>query len=675
MPVTISWYLEIDSKHDGTFGGFYDNISSYVMSINSNAGFTSGQDAYHAISEPVAPPAQMQITLDNSDTFFSPEKTYSDVAVNGSFTAWAAGNPTSWTVTGEVGTNPEISQVAPEQAHGGSGSGACNIYSTSATVSISQNVVGVHSSYRLTMNISKVTTGVVAVYCGAEKIGVFGEEGIFTESFIAGSTTITIQNQTANCDVTINSISIIQTQAFTDFLRPGTLLRFRARYNSLVQIFIGKITEGGVVYGVNDKSGDIAGQTVTVTIQDATLDLTDIEYAPPLLTNVTTGAVLQRFFDDSVIAWPYLSKNWIFGVSGASELDYTTYLASNVATSLATGQTTFAFSGTVADNGKGIQALQFIRDVVMAEAGGRFYFNPRNGTWIFHDRSRDALLSTVSATINVNICDDAKYIFADDLVNSISVNYTVREVGLPGTVLYTSKTSPVRVDANTVRKVTGRYLAADTSTKRIGGTDFLPINSPKTYSVAADTGNSTLPIGKYTVSAIGKASSVEITLDNQTKAPIYVFGLTFRGTPLIWYDETVNYSDPQSMRKFDSRTKQPLNLKMIDDTNLAYAICQYIVSRYSKTAARFDSITFEATTSATLAGHMQNRSIGDRITLTSTLMNHNTDYIIIGESHSVDAAARTHKVTWYLKSLGHEILWILDKVGKAELGINTYLGL
>ncbi len=243
------------------------------------------------------------------------------------------------------------------------------------------------------------------------------------------------------------------------------------------------------------------------------------------------------------------------------------------------------------------------------------------------------------------------YIYGDDLVNSISLNYTIKEIGATGSVLYTSKTNPVRVDAKTVRKITGRYLAADSSTKRIGGYQFQPINAPPAYYVRKDQAGLIVVSSNYTVYAEGNGSSVNITIDNQNTFPIYVFNLVFKGTPLTWYEETVSYTDPHGVRKYDPRHKQPLNIKMLN------------------------SLTFVANLNATLAGHMLNRTIGDRITVTSTYINHNADYVIIGEGHQVDTVQRTHKVTWYLKPLSREVVWVLDRVGRAELGVNTYLGL
>lgn len=676
MTISISYELKLDTLRNNTFAGTYDDISNYLISLSSSAGFTQGQDALRAISEPLAPPAQMQLVLSNKSKVFHQETLGSEALTNGTFTNWTANNPDSWTVTGEVSTDPEISQVGIEAAHGGTGSGALNIYSSSATVSIEQTALTVGNAYLLTIIIGRVVNGTIALYNGATKIGVYAEEGTFTENFIASATTLKLQNFTAACDVTVDSISVKQTARYSGLLRPGVLIRWRATYGSTQQLFIGKITEGGITYGVNDKSAEISDQSVSVIVQDAMLDMVDIEYAPPLLTNVTTDAVLQRFFDDNVIAWPYASSSGMIGVSGAAELDTTLILASYANISLETGKTTFTFSGNVADRGKGIQAQQYIRDIVMAEGGGRFYFEPRTGYWIFHNRHHDSSISTVSATVDATAIEAMHYIYGDDLVNRITINYTSKEVGAPASTLYRSQTNPIRIDGNTTRKLTGRYLVDGAgSDKRIGGYNFLPINSPPLYDVAADSGQSLPFTEAYTISADAKATSVEITIENKGLSPLYVFNLRFAGTPLIWYDESVTLFDPHSVRKYDQRNKQPITIKMIDDPNFAYALAQSIISRYSTPISRVESIGFSANLNATLAGHMINRKIGDRISLTSTNMNHASDYVIVGEGHTLMAETRNHSVMWYLKPVNRETVWVLDATGKSEFNSTTRLTL
>lgn len=55
-----------------------------------------------------------------------------NLITNGNFSAWTGDNPDSWTVTGEVGADPEVTQRASNQGHGAApgGLGAANLYSS-----------------------------------------------------------------------------------------------------------------------------------------------------------------------------------------------------------------------------------------------------------------------------------------------------------------------------------------------------------------------------------------------------------------------------------------------------------------------------------------------------------------------------------------------------------------
>lgn len=673
--VAISYEVKLDTKRDNTFNGTYDDISDYVINdIQFGSGFTRGQDAYSAISEPVATPAQMLLYLDNSDGVFNQETLGSEVLSNGSFATWSSDNPSSWTVTGESGTNPEVSQVGGGEGHDGTGTGSCNIYTTSSTVSISQATLTTNNTYRLTISIGYRSVGTIAIYSGATRIAQYGETGTFTEYFVASSATLKIENLTASCNISIDDISIKQVARYTGLLRPGSLIRLRATYGSTQQLFIGKITYGGIRYGVNNKSANIQDRMVTITVQDAMNELGDIEYIAPLQTNVTTDEVLTAFFESSHIPWPYYASSWMLGISGASELDYTTYLFPAQNTDFETGKTTLTFAGDAADSGRGVQAQQYIRETLMAEAGGRFYFQPRTSTWMFINRHHDIFNDTSVATIASTSFEAMDYRYGDDLVNSLVLNYTIKNIGADNTILWASSSSYIRVEASSVRRITGRYLSASAGTRRIGGYNFKPITTDP-YVVTSDAAGTTQIFAGFSVQAVGNGSSVTITIDNANIYPIYVFTLIFRGTPLVWYDEIASTSVSRSIKQYDQRTKQPLNIKMIDTPGLANDVLTYLLSKYNQPTSRFDSVTFLANQDATRAGYMINRTIDDRITITHSDLNHNADYIIIGEQHRFNTQSRDHYVTWYLKPVSRETAWVLNTVGKAELGINTRLGL
>lgn len=680
MPVKLTYQVQVDTLRTGTFAGTYDDITSYVTNFTTNAGQLQGQTSYD-LQNLVANPCYLTLQLDNRTGVFHQETLGSEVILNGNFATWSGGNPSSWTVTGEVGTNPEISQVDSYLGHGGGGTGSCNIYSTSATVSIAQTVLTVGTTYKLTFSITKLTTGTIALYNGATRIATFGSEGVFTLFFNATSTSFKIQNFTAACDVTIDDVSIKPTARYSGLLVPGVLVRLQATYAASTDtLFIGKVGEGGITYGVNQKAGSIEGVAVNITAEDAMKNLLDMEYAPQLETNITTGTLLYNMLSTPLIPLPYARSGWLLGVDGASELDASALLwDTTVGISVSGGQTTFEYAGYTADKkGQGVSAQQYIRDIMNAEGGGRFYWQPRNGTygeWTFHDRHYDLTPATSVATIADTQCTAMEYAYGEDIANSITIKYTARKLGDPASILYTAKNVPIRVSAKSSTKFTGKYTdpTSTNGDKHIGGMDFQPLTAFD-YSVYYDPDGG-IPARDFTISAKPSATSVEFQVENNNILDIYITALQYKGTPLIWYDESITVNDAFSTYKYDSRPSKPLNLKMIDDAEFAKSLADFILARQKDPAAQFKSITFIANDSATLAGYVISRTIGNVITITNSFVNHNSQYMIIGEKHSYAQETGIHQVTYYVRHLGRDKFWALGYSGYSELGTTTRLAI
>ena len=84
-----------------------------------------------------------------------------EMLTNGNFAAWTLDDPDGWTEVGEVLLDPELTEVASNEAHGGSGTGAVNFFS-SATASnprIYQSVGVVASWYQFSFDLTTYTSG------------------------------------------------------------------------------------------------------------------------------------------------------------------------------------------------------------------------------------------------------------------------------------------------------------------------------------------------------------------------------------------------------------------------------------------------------------------------------------------------------------------------------------
>lgn len=90
-----------------------------------------------------------------------------ELLTNGDFSAWTGDNPNGWTVAGEVGADPEVTQRASGETHASPPGGleSANLYNsaTAGAPIISQNVLIQHSFHRIEAIISAVT-GTMRLY-------------------------------------------------------------------------------------------------------------------------------------------------------------------------------------------------------------------------------------------------------------------------------------------------------------------------------------------------------------------------------------------------------------------------------------------------------------------------------------------------------------------------------
>lgn len=91
-----------------------------------------------------------------------------ELFLNNTFVAWTLDNPDNWTVVGEVGVDPEISEVGPGEGHGGVGLGRCNIYASAAggLPRIQQAIFTVGHWYLVSVDIDTVISGAIGIFDG-----------------------------------------------------------------------------------------------------------------------------------------------------------------------------------------------------------------------------------------------------------------------------------------------------------------------------------------------------------------------------------------------------------------------------------------------------------------------------------------------------------------------------
>ncbi len=135
----------------------------------------------------------------------------SELVVNGDFANWTLDDPDGWTVIGEAGADPELSEVGAGQGHGGAGNGLANFFNSASSVDprLLQIILTVGDWYEITLDIDTVVVGGVKV--GDNNLGISFTTYLTTGSKAqrgrGKSTQTFIGSQGIGTDTTIDNVS------------------------------------------------------------------------------------------------------------------------------------------------------------------------------------------------------------------------------------------------------------------------------------------------------------------------------------------------------------------------------------------------------------------------------------------------------------------------------------
>lgn len=668
MTPPITYSLQVDTARDGTFAQSIDDITQYwIGQVQWNNGMAASYDE-------VAPPARLTAQLSNRSGVFDRDVYLSnELIANGEFSNWTADNPDSWTVVETV----FASWVYQWGADGESGTGAARFTAISGIeqVSIAQTVLTVGKAYQVTINVSARignSKTVLQVLNGSTVIGYLHNVGIYTFIFHATSSSFSIASLlnggTIFSDLVIDSVSAKEVPLYI-MMNRGMQVRLRATYNGVTStLFQGRISQ------IQPSAGRSTEPTISLTIEDAMLELLDAEYAPPLLIAPTADTALQRMFDDAVIRWPYSGSWWLLEVPDHSELELTTYLYDHDVTDFETGITTFEYTGDVEDRGEGISAQGFVRDIVAAEAGGRFWFDTRANKFKFHNRDHDPSNDTIAATYNESHFDSVVPKYGEDIINDLTMSYTSRDVGSEGSVLWTLKSIPFLLKNSNKRIFNARYFDANNEQSHVGArTTLAPVAGIDFTANTISDGSGTSYSDKVTVTVEASGNSAKIAVFNNSGIDVYFLSLQLRGTPITYIEERYHAVDGASIAANELYPKV-IEVRALDNTSLAEQFGDYMVAKFKDPMLRFETVMFSSLNGDTMADASVNRVIGDKITITDTSTHHDREYFIVGEQHALTIGGdHPRDVTWIIKPAEREAFWILEVAGKSELNLTTRL--
>jgi hypothetical protein len=132
----------------------------------------------------------------------------------GSIYTFTSDDPDGWTVFGESGNDPEVSEVASGEGHADSptvGGGHVNIFTSGTATGLTQNVVTVGDTYRSVVDVDHVVSGAVirTSVNGGTNIGpALTVAGVTSLDFICANTGFGLKHGTGTDDVTIAGHSV-----------------------------------------------------------------------------------------------------------------------------------------------------------------------------------------------------------------------------------------------------------------------------------------------------------------------------------------------------------------------------------------------------------------------------------------------------------------------------------
>lgn len=447
-------------------------------------------------------------------------------------------------------------------------------------------------------------------------------------------------------------------EAYFGLIRRGQLVRLQATDATGTQtLFVGRLKE----FGINPSRN--SSQFAELLVSDITLELLDAEFRLPLQFGVTTGVALAPVFEAGLVPWPYASNFMLLDIPGSGELDTNATLYEDTLMDFDAGRTTLAYVGDNLDDGRGISAQGFLRDVLGSEAGGRLFYDPTTVKYVFHDRAHDPLNEDSISTFTLDdfIDGGADYRYGDNLINALTVNYQQRSAGTPGSVLWRysgvlrlpilgSTTLTIRF---TDPSVPGVQTSAALVLPLVPGVDF------EAWDNEDLTGDRTARVGS-SLALQGNGGQLTIT-NSDVDDDIYITGLQVRGTPLNAYTMDQRYwQDAQSIADHERVEPAPMDLRVVDDPEFALQVAQATVNRFKDPSARFSSVTIQANQNATLLSHAMRRRVGDKISIISDRIGHDDKYTIVGVSHQLIAAEGSWLTTWQLMPVPQTSYWRIE---------------
>lgn len=449
-------------------------------------------------------------------------------------------------------------------------------------------------------------------------------------------------------------------------IRTGTLIRVQMSQNNSTWTNMATLK----IREINPNYSMDGAHSLTIKASDILQDFLNQDYIPPLQTNIRVDNALRALHNTRAAIWPYESYYQFIGHTSIGDGKAPFYGADWV--DFETAETTLDYLGDNLGKEQKLVVQQYIRSCVEAEIFGLYYFSPRSEKFEFLSRYH-AADTAVSWNVTEAITGIPKFTYGRDFVNDYALGYFPRDVGTANSVLWQSDNVPFSIPARSTKRLTIKYRDPNNESASVGA---LLVNDPVKgtdiiFNTLSDGSGAANLNDKIDITLIKGAASSELIISNlRRRDQTWITFLRITGTPITAYNKEIAYgyndgslfgsgSDETSGndRKSGSDT-----LAAISDPDFAQSYADFRVNVFGQPQQVIEKITIPIKDTDTVTqAQVLTRTIGDVINVTISVLDHNTDYMIVGEMHSVTGAnERQHTVSYLLRPTNTSALFILD---------------
>lgn len=428
-------------------------------------------------------------------------------------------------------------------------------------------------------------------------------------------------------------------------LQPGTYIRIQSDDGSTVRTHF-----TGLIDHIAPSSGELGQRIAIIHAIGVDGALAEQTISLPPQTSVTADAVIDAVLDAANLRRPILAGYCIIGVSGYNSLDTAKLFGQNIARTLESGKSTFAYVGDTWD--EGIRADSAIEQTTVSERGR--FFSDRAGEAVFYNRHH-TLTHTTSAATFADDMDGLAYSYGADVTNHVQVTLTPRSIGAANSTLWTLASSQ-RIDPGIT---TLHVRFRDDDDQPTGALLLIPPIAGLDFNAntAADgTGTDQTDSVRVNIER-EDFSSATLRITSTAGTAVYLqAGMRLRGTPLLIGDPvTIEHIAMDSVTFYGQRSLT-LTLPTLTSLDEADQMARYELARRTSPRGTIRAITLSTRTHPT---HVLARTLFDRITITEMQTDHSGDYVIIAEEHHVTKGGTSHTVTWLLEPADSDVYVVI----------------